>query len=447
MESVRFLELYGQYTPNCSTFKSAFRKGKRLYGEFECDNHGYYKIRGDDLKNRGCSSCTRAESKRLYDEQWKRDCTEIHGGKFDYTNTEVGDVLKKSFIKCNDCKTIFKQTPASHKSGRGCPVCVLDVRGKWNLKTIEDVKKQSKEIGFNYDFSKSIYITCKDNIEIVCDKGHTFFQSPDELINAKHGCKYCSKSKQISKGEKELYNFISEFYNCEENDRKLLQGKEIDIYIPKIKVGIEFNGLYWHSDERVKLPHHDKHNLAAKNGVHLISIYENDWEKRKELVKDKIKNNLKIRQDGFKDVFFKNVEIREEFNDEILKIFKDNSLESISNIDGFYTMYFNNELISIASYIHHKSDIIITEIVRPLESTPTDYYTNFIKHFSNQDRIFKIVVSIDWLDDMTVISEGGIFEKLLKNRKYFIYKQDLHKKELKEGLKTLTKAGYTIYKI
>ena len=48
---------------------------------------------------------------------------------------------------------------------------------------------------------------------------------------------------------------------------------------------------------------------------------------------------------------------------------------------------------------------------------------------------------------MTIISEGGVFERLLKNRKYFIYKQDLYKKEPKEGLKTLTKAGYAIYKI
>lgn len=258
---------------------------------------------------------------------------------------------------------------------------------------------------------------------------------------------YCSKYKQFSKGEKELYNFVSEFYECQENNRELLQGKEIDIYIPKINVGIEFNGLYWHSDERVKLSHHDKHNLAAKNGVHLISIYENDWDKRKELIKDKIKSNLKIRQYGFKDVFFKNLEIRKEFNNDILKIFKNNSLENISKIDGFYTMYFNGELLSIASYIHHKSDVIITEIVRYLESTPTDYYTNFIKYFSNQDRVFKIVVSIDWLDDMVVIAEGGVFERLLKNKEYFIYKQDLHRKEPKEGLKTLTKAGYVIYKI
>ena len=37
--------------------------------------------------------------------------------------------------------------------------------------------------------------------------------------------------------------------NIELNKRGLLSsGKEIDIYLPDYKVGIEFNGEYWHCD-------------------------------------------------------------------------------------------------------------------------------------------------------------------------------------------------------
>ena len=46
------------------------------------------------------------------------------------------------------------------------------------------------------------------------------------------------------------------FFNCKicneiiENDYKELNGKEIDIYLPDLKLGFEFDGTYWHADPR-----------------------------------------------------------------------------------------------------------------------------------------------------------------------------------------------------
>lgn len=63
----------------------------------------------------------------------------------------------------------------------------------------------------------------------------------------------------------------------ETSNRKILHGKELDIYIPKKKIAIEFNGVYWHSTAiKSKKYHVDKYKECELHGIQLISIWE-DW--------------------------------------------------------------------------------------------------------------------------------------------------------------------------
>ena len=64
------------------------------------------------------------------------------------------------------------------------------------------------------------------------------------------------------------------------NNKTVLDGKEIDIYLPEYKIGIEFNGDYWHSDLQENyqdhngrsLTHQNKSLLAESKGVFLFHI-------------------------------------------------------------------------------------------------------------------------------------------------------------------------------
>ena len=441
-----FYNIYAQYIPNCSILVSAERKNKRFYGELFCKHNGSYKIRGDDLKHRGCKNCKRKEVKDNYDKKWAEDCEIIHSNKYDYTETIVGDVLKRSNIRCRACDKVFKQTPASHKTGRGCPICSSKQSGINKRKDIIDVEVRAINIGFNYDFSKSVYITCKDDIEIICDKGHTFFQSPDELVNARHGCNICSKSGK-SKAEKELFDFISQYYKCQANNRKVLKGKELDIYIPSIKMGIEYNGLYWHSDSKIKTSHFEKLNLSAKKDTHIIFIYENDWVNRQEATKNKIKDLLKIKEKDFYEVCFVDLDITEDYSEEIVKYFNEASLERFIKKYGYYVMRLQEKIVGIASFITYKGDKLITEILRPIDSTQTDYYTNFIKYFQNKEESFRVLASLDWLDDLYLNNLSANFENLIKPKKLYIHGQELFETPPRENLECLTKARYAIYKL
>ena len=121
------------------------------------------------------------------------------------------------------------------------------------------------------------------------------FETDD--LNVQHI--YCSvcKKKPYSKKEKDVVSFIRSFYDGEiiENDRSILEGKEIDIYIPEKKVGIEFNGNYWHSLEFKPSGYHQEKSLECrKKGIRLLHIFEWEWDIKRDKIESLLKNTLGV---------------------------------------------------------------------------------------------------------------------------------------------------------
>jgi hypothetical protein len=117
-----------------------------------------------------------------------------------------------------------------------------------------------------------------------------------------HRCPYCAATQPWSNNEKEILDFIKQILPneiVEENNRTILNGKEIDIYIPSKKVGFEFDGLYYHSDMFINDDYHKKKTeLANQKGVRLVHIFEDEWLYKQDIVKDKIKNILNVSSDN-----------------------------------------------------------------------------------------------------------------------------------------------------
>lgn len=116
------------------------------------------------------------------------------------------------------------------------------------------------------------------------------------------------KSKQIgkegydkiktssSKPEQEIYQFIVENTNNKVlvGNRTILQGREIDIIIPALKLAVEFNGDYWHSfDKKEYWEHLHKTKNCEHKGFRLIQIWENEWKNNQDYVKYILKCYLK----------------------------------------------------------------------------------------------------------------------------------------------------------
>src|SRR5699024_3806850 len=123
--------------------------------------------------------------------------------------------------------------------------------------------------------------------------GHEFEIMPNTVQYYGIDCPIC-KPSGFSNEEKELLEFIKENYNDEIKENYRINNKELDIYIPDLKIGFEYNGFYWHSDKfKDKNYHLNKLNYFQEKGINVYFIDSTDWINKNDIIKSKIKNILK----------------------------------------------------------------------------------------------------------------------------------------------------------
>lgn len=94
-----------------------------------------------------------------------------------------------------------------------------------------------------------------------------------------------------SSSEQELIDFCHQFFNdLKTHDRTLIKPYELDIVIPEIKLALEFNGIWYHSTEAGTPSgyHLMKTELCEAQNYRLIHIWEDEWDKDKESIKEKL---------------------------------------------------------------------------------------------------------------------------------------------------------------
>ena len=150
--------------------------------------------------------------------------------------------------------------------------------------------------------------------------------------------------KYKTKPEEEIQDFIDGFgIKCETNNRKILNGKEIDIYIPSKKIGIEYNGNFWHCEgvnNKTSKSHLEKTEIAQKNGIQLIQIFEDEYILNHDIVFSKIQHILGLENKNNQKIYARKCIVKE-INNEITKVFLNNNhiqgyAEATYNIGAFY---------------------------------------------------------------------------------------------------------------
>lgn len=150
------------------------------------------------------------------------------------------------------------------------------------------------------NFDLSIYTGKNQQLDWKCVKCDTQFQ--DDLDDGKiPRCPTCYPKSSYTKSQLEIYNAIRELYDGEIvlNTRTIIAPREIDIYFPDDKFGIEINGIYWHSEKAggYKEYHLEKLESCEKNGIKLYHIFEDEWINNSVIVLSRIKHALKINDD------------------------------------------------------------------------------------------------------------------------------------------------------
>ena len=129
------------------------------------------------------------------------------------------------------------------------------------------------------------------------------------------GNELCTKSnpaynkKERSYIETEIYEYVRYLYNDNvlRNNRKTLNGKELDIYIPSLNLAFEVDGDFWHLNPELYDEEYEyngrtvesetnrrteKDLLAKEHGIEIIHIWQYDWNNRKRKTKKLIRNKI-----------------------------------------------------------------------------------------------------------------------------------------------------------
>lgn len=247
----------------------------------------------------------------------------------------------------------------------------------------------------DYDFLSVDFNT--HTLSLFCDKCNEIYsikiqQFRDRYIRPNIDmCTLCNPigSYSDSNSEKDLYNFIKENYDGEiiQNDRKLLNGLELDIYLPDMNIAVEYNGIYWHSNYYKASDYHlNKSNLCEQLGINLVHIYEDDWKGYKNNI---IKTNI-LKLLGKNCIYLQPNEhynIIENIDNDICKQFVDeNSITSIdflvNNISLYIgdilvaIMFFDNDNISHCEHIDYNGSlhILFDYIIKKYNFNKIDIY-------------------------------------------------------------------------
>lgn len=106
-------------------------------------------------------------------------------------------------------------------------------------------------------------------------------------------CRKCRASMISSRYEEEILNYISTFYNEPpiRNNRDIIFPLELDLYYPNKRIGVEFNGDYWHSDlYKDRKYHYNKFIKCKEKDILLVSIFESDWISNNNVIKEYLHN-------------------------------------------------------------------------------------------------------------------------------------------------------------
>jgi hypothetical protein len=318
--------------------------------EIECPQHGKFFISPKHFlydSKYGCPQCA-IDAEKIPIEDFKSRCIEIHNSKYNYSLIkEYKNNKTKIKIIC-PIHGIFEQSVQNHLKGQGCPICAQAMKNKKKALTQEDfIKKSQLLFGIDtFDYSNVVYVNNKTPIVLKCNTCQIKFSvRPDNHLYNHSGCPHCFKP--ISQWEKEVGEFLSK-NNIEyiKTDRSILNGLEIDYLLPQHNIGIECNGLLYHSVQYSKNKdyHINKTNLALSKGVNLIHIFEDEWNNQQEIVKSIILNKLRLTP---RKIYAKQCEIRE-VQDEEKEIFliSNNIFGNIKNVKS-YGLYHNNILCYI----------------------------------------------------------------------------------------------------
>ena len=154
---------------------------------------------------------------------------------------------------------------------------------------------------------------------------------------------YERETKDRSNAEIDLFNWIP-CSNKISNNRKIIYPLELDMVLPDYKLAIEYDGVYWHSDEYKDQNYHLNKTLECNNkGIQLFHIFDTDdidiW---KSMISNKLKLNTKV--------YARKCLVKEITNSDAKSFCAQNHLQGACNAKINLGLFYNDELLEVMTF-------------------------------------------------------------------------------------------------
>jgi hypothetical protein len=276
----------------------------------------------------------------------------------------------------------------------------------------------------------------------------------NRILSEKEVCLNCNPIKSgTSQKEIDVLDFIKSKYNGDIINRYKIKDTEIDIYLPQLKIGFEFNGLYWHSEECKEKYYHLEKTLKCKElDIDIFHIWEDDWDNKNEIVKSMILNKIKLTPNR---IMARLCDVRVISDNSIIRNFLNRN-----HIQGFVGsrykigLYYKDELVSIMTFgnlrvsLGQRSIEGSYELLRFCNKLDTSVIGGASRLFINAIEFFNINEVISYADYSRSI--GQLYSKLgfdlvsTSDPNYYYIIDGMRKHRFNYRKDKLIKMGYDI---
>ena len=228
-----------------------------------------------------------------------------------------------------------------------------------------------------------------------CDK-----EFRDDLRDGKiPRCPHCYPKNGAVRNPKEdeVVDFIRTLIpdvNIVLNDREILYGKELDIYLPDYNLAIEYNELWWHSE---KFKRGSKYHIAKTTGcekanIRLIHVFEDEWLNKREIVESIISNALGIVKNkiGARNLTYKPVSSKKDRERVNLFVEANHLQGNCSYSKAVCLVDDNDEIYSVLTFKKPRyskdADYELVRYATKMNTSVVGGFSKLLKHFRQENK-------------------------------------------------------------
>ena len=307
-------------------------------------------------------------------EKTKQTCLRKYGHEYSSSSSEVRDKRKRTNLKKFGCEYPFS-SPEVQKKIKQKNIEKYGVENPMQSPEIQEKSRQTnfERFGFEYPM-QSPEVKEKSRQTNIEKLGCEYpLSSPEiqEKIRQTNIERYGSPypMHKYGKTQGEITEWLNSFGFNFQSDHTVLGNKELDLYDKDLKFAIEYCGLHWHHENspqpRLKDNHINKFKKCKEKDIQLITIFEDEWLNKQEIIKSVILSKLGVFD---KRIYARKCIAKEISKKEFIDFCEKYHVQGGNNLAKIcFGLFYENELIGVMDLGNHhrkktKDEMVLTRM-------------------------------------------------------------------------------------